>query len=81
VIHQSNQGLAAARNRAIAAASAKYILPLDSDNKLHRNYLTRAVEILDVHPSLDVVYGNPILFGEESGVRRVGPFEFGKLRM
>src|SRR5579863_4843888 len=34
VIRQPNQGLAAARNAAIARASGEYILPLDSDNQI-----------------------------------------------
>ncbi|GHT06031.1 hypothetical protein FACS1894139_10970 [Planctomycetales bacterium] len=34
IITQKNQGVCAARNRAIAAAGGKYIYPLDSDDKI-----------------------------------------------
>lgn len=72
IIHQLNQGLAAARNNGISIAKGKYILPLDSDNKLHNNYLAKAIQILENDSSIDVVYGNPMFFGNESGVRRIG---------
>ncbi|MGL5195420.1 MAG: glycosyltransferase family A protein, partial [Chroococcales cyanobacterium] len=58
VIHQSNQGLAAARNTGIKKAQGRYILPLDADNKIKPDYITEAVAILDEHPEVGVVYGN-----------------------
>lgn len=79
VIRQRNQGLAAARNNAITIARGKYILPLDSDNKLHKNYLTKAVAILEKDNSIGVVYGKPIFFGDEQGLREVGEFDFERL--
>lgn len=83
-IRQPNQGLAAARNNGIAAAKGKYILPLDSDNRLHQNYLTTAVELLEADASLDVVYGNPQLFGDADalrplGLKRLSAFDLGKM--
>jgi glycosyltransferase involved in cell wall biosynthesis len=77
VIHQRNQGLAAARNSAIAAARGEYLLPLDCDNKLLPAYFEQAVQILDATPSIDVVYGDPIFFGDDSGTRSVGDFDIG----
>lgn len=78
VINQPNQGLAAARNNAIMAAKGKYILPLDADNKLHKNYF-KAIDVLDKNNSVDVVYGNPILFGDEEAVKETTGFEIEKL--
>lgn len=69
IIHQNNLGLAAARNNAIKIAKGKYIIPLDSDNKLHINYLTKAIDILENNASIDVVYGNKMVFGNEEGLR------------
>ena len=79
ILHQQNQGLAAARNNAISIAKGKFIIPLDSDNKLHKNYLTKAVEILEDKPEVDVVYGNPVFFGDEEGVKSIGEFSISKI--
>lgn len=70
VIQQKNQGLAAARNNAIIQSHGKYILPLDADNKLHDNYLIKAIDILEQNPNVDIVYGDCMLFGEQNGLRK-----------
>lgn len=74
VINQTNQGLAAARNNGIKAAKGAYILPLDADNKIRSAYITKAVEILDKHPEVGVVYGNAEFFGEKTGIHVVPDF-------
>ncbi|WP_055562272.1 glycosyltransferase family 2 protein [Hymenobacter sp. AT01-02] len=79
VIRQTNQGLAAARNAGISSARGEYIIPLDSDNKLHTNYLTKALKILDDSPEVGVVYGKPFFFGEETGLKEVGGYNFSKI--
>jgi len=56
VIHTTNQGLASARNNGIKAAQGDYILPLDSDDKIGREYLAEAVNILDNNPGIGIVY-------------------------
>lgn len=81
IIQQTNQGLAAARNNGIATARGKYIIPLDSDNKLHKNYLTLAIELLEQDPSIDIVYGRPMFFGTSDGVRDAGLKEIGDFRL
>jgi glycosyltransferase involved in cell wall biosynthesis len=72
VIRQQNQGLAAARNNAIAVAKGRYILPLDSDNKLDESYFTKGISLLDNNESIDVVYGNALFFGATDGIRNAG---------
>src|SRR5262245_16412104 len=47
VIFQNNTGLGQARNNGIMEAKGKYILPLDSDNKIRPEYLIKAIEILE----------------------------------
>jgi glycosyltransferase involved in cell wall biosynthesis len=79
VINQHNQGLAAARNNGIRVASGPYILPLDSDNRLHANYLTKAIDILDSNPELDIVYGDAQFFGAKAEVNQVGVFDFPRM--
>ncbi len=81
VINQQNQGLAASRNNGIRAARGRYILPLDSDNKIHPEYITLGIEILDKRPEVGVVYGKPELFGN-GGARNypeVGVFDLHQL--
>ncbi|MDF7810186.1 glycosyltransferase family A protein [Hymenobacter sp. YC55] len=77
VINQSNQGLAAARNNGINIASGEYIIPLDSDNMLEEAYLKTGVGILEKDPSVDVVYGDAIFFGDNDGIRKTGLSEAG----
>jgi glycosyltransferase involved in cell wall biosynthesis len=75
VIHQENQGLAIARNHGISLAKGRYILPLDSDNKIRPNYITKAIKILDRQPEVGVVYGNFEFFGGVAGIKEVPEFD------
>ena len=77
--HQSNQGLAETRNTGIAKARGKYILPLDSDNKIRPEYIPKAIEILDKNSEIGIVYGNPEYFGERTGVWSVPEFNINKI--
>lgn len=65
IFHQKNSGLGNARNQGIKLSKGKYILPLDSDNKVRYPYLNTAIEILENNSSIDVVYGDAINFGEQ----------------
>jgi len=75
VLHQENQGFAIARNHGISLAKGRYILPLDSDNKIRPNYITKAIEILDTQPEVGVVYGNFEFFGGVTGIKKVPEFD------
>lgn len=79
VIQQENLGLATARNNGIIASSGEYVIPLDSDNILHKNYLTKAIQILDKNSGIDIVYGNRMYFGKEEGLRSIGEFSFSRI--
>jgi glycosyltransferase involved in cell wall biosynthesis len=65
IIHQDNLGLADARNNAIMMSKGEYILPLDADNRIRPDYLSKAVEILDNNPEIGVVYAYAKTFGDE----------------
>jgi len=67
VLHTGNQGLAAARNSGIAAASGEFILPLDADDTITAEYLEKGVSLLEADPSIGVVYGFADYFGARTG--------------
>jgi len=67
IIRQPNAGPAAARNRAVAAASGDYILPLDADDRIDPTYVEKAIAVLETRPEVGVVYCRAMKFGAESG--------------
>lgn len=75
VIHQRNMGLAAARNAGIEAASGKYILPLDADDKTAEGFLPEAVRIAESDPGICVVTGKYRLFGLTESDPQGAPYE------
>ncbi|MGZ7030396.1 MAG: glycosyltransferase family 2 protein [Thermoanaerobaculia bacterium] len=81
VIHQENQGVAAARNTGIAAARGEYILPLDADNRVRSDYPVVAMEVLDADRSIGVVYGDCEIFGKQRGPRHIPDFDLHRLHL
>lgn len=75
VLRQPNAGLAAARNALIEAASGRYILPLDADNRLCPGFIERALAAFHDDPRLGVVYGDRTLFGAQAGRLHVPDFD------
>jgi glycosyltransferase involved in cell wall biosynthesis len=63
----NNCGLASARNFGISKASGKYILPLDSDDKIGAEYIEKAVSIIESNDSIGIVYCKANFFGDETG--------------
>jgi glycosyltransferase involved in cell wall biosynthesis len=55
-IHQSNQGLAAARNTGIQAARGRYVALLDSDDMWTPDYLARMMSLARQEPKTAVFY-------------------------
>lgn len=62
-IYQDNKGLSGARNTAILHSSGKYLLPLDSDDKIANHYLLNGVDFLERHSDYSVYYGKAEFFG------------------
>ena len=75
VIRQENKGLAAARNAGITASLGDYVLPLDADNRLRPDWITRGIGILDSQAEIGVVYGDAQCFGTCTNRWTVGPFD------
>lgn len=64
VLHQSNQGPSAARNRGLRDARGELVVFLDSDDILLPGYLTSQIRFLQEHPQTDVVYCDAEIFGD-----------------
>lgn len=79
VVHQENQGLAAARNRGIELATGRYVLPLDADNRLRPGFPEAAMRLLDEDPRVGVVYGDRLELGLRSGPVQVPEFDLDML--
>lgn len=68
IVHTENVGLARARNNGIRTATGEYILPLDADDKIGNEYLEAAVNILDKHSDIGIVYCQAAYFGDRDGL-------------
>ena len=79
IIHQENTGLGKARNNGIKAANAPYVIPLDADNKLRHDYITKGISFLDDNTEIGLVYGNNRQFGMYDQDVIVGEFDASRL--
>lgn len=78
LITENENIISSSRNRAIRASSGKYILPLDSDDLIHPDYVEEAVKILEAEPDVAVVTCNAIFFGSKRGKWRLPEYDFSK---
>lgn len=79
VLRQENQGPGAARNRGLAAAAGRFILPLDADNRLRPGFPDRAMQVLEEDPAVGVVYSDRWDFGLRTGPVAVPAFDLDRL--
>ena len=64
---ENKKGLPAARNTGIAAATGKYILPLDADDIIAPTYMEKGVAVLENRPEVGICYCKARLFGLKRG--------------
>ncbi|MEW7314373.1 glycosyltransferase family A protein [Buttiauxella gaviniae] len=67
ILHKSNGGLASARNAGIEKATGKYIVALDSDDVIDKDYIGKLVKVLD-QSDAKIAYSRALLFGARSGL-------------
>jgi glycosyltransferase involved in cell wall biosynthesis len=77
-LKKENGGLSDARNAGIAIANGKYILPLDADDKIGREYLADAVVVLEKNDDIKIVYADAEFFGGKSGKWELEEFNLDK---
>ena len=75
-VETPNEGVSAARNKAIRIAQGKYILPLDGDDLLNPDYVTLATQVLEKNSSIGLICSNTEFFGSKSGVSPVPDFDW-----
>lgn len=73
-VYQQNGGLSSARNFGISQALGEYILPLDADDKISKDYVFLVIKAFQEDVSLKVVYSKVEKFGEESGIWELPEF-------
>jgi len=76
VLHQENQGLAKARNNGIKLAKGDYILPLDADNKIRHEHLSKSIELFKKNANIDIIYGNKQHFDQDNELVVVNDYDF-----
>ncbi|HRZ96311.1 MAG TPA: glycosyltransferase family A protein [Paludibacter sp.] len=64
---QENKGVAAARNYAVSLTKGEYILPVDADNMISKEFISKALAILLAKPEVKVVVPKAEFFGDKSG--------------
>lgn len=74
VIYQENMGAMGARNNGIRNSIGKYILPLDADNRIMPQMISKAVQILENDPRVSIVYSDREMFGIANETKKVGTF-------
>lgn len=78
LITENENIISSSRNRAIRASSGKYILPLDSDDLIHPDYVGEAVKILEAKPDVAIVTCDAAFFGSKRGKWKLPEYEFSK---
>lgn len=66
-IEKENGGVADARNKGIRLAKGDWILPLDGDDIIAKDYLKLAVDIILKKPDTGIIYCKANLFGAQEG--------------
>lgn len=76
VFHTEHLRPAGARNYGIQKAEGTYILPVDSDDRIHEEYMEKAVKMIESNPRIGVVYCKAELFGEKNGSWNLPDYSF-----
>jgi glycosyltransferase involved in cell wall biosynthesis len=73
-VRQENRGPAAARNTGFSFSSGEYLVFLDGDDMLHKDYVETCLQVYDSNPALNIVYCDAELFENKTGLWKLHPF-------
>ena len=76
---KQNEGLGKTRNYGIAKSKGNYILPLDSDNQLIKDFTKDAIAVFEKNQDVGVVYGHAQYFGQKNGFWEVDDYKLEKM--
>jgi len=76
---KQNEGLGKTRNYGIEMSNGIYILPLDSDNQLIKDFTQDAIDFFEKNYEFGVVYGDSEYFGDRTGLWKVAEYDFKKI--
>lgn len=76
---QSNAGACTARNHAIAISTGEFILPIDGDDTITPDFISKAVEIFMKDKEVKVVSPRSDFFGERTGEWNLPTFSLQKI--
>src|SRR5690606_29174770 len=79
--YQVNSGPSIARNNGIRQAKGMYILPLDSDDLISKDYISEAIKAFEYDSAVKVVYCEAEKFGEKEGRWKLKPFSLKSLAL
>ena len=74
IINTVNQGVARARNLGFSQSFGQYILFIDNDDLIDKNYIKNAVNHLENNGDLSFVYPDVVFFGDVRGLHRSNNF-------
>lgn len=79
VFRQPNGGVCRARNHAVSEARGRFILPVDSDDRISPTVISAAVAVMESDPRVRVVIPRAEFFGDRTGEWRLPDYSPGLL--
>ncbi|MCX2837489.1 glycosyltransferase family A protein [Salinimicrobium sp. MT39] len=78
-LYQLNKGVSSARNFGIFHSNGDFILPLDADDKISKEYIRLAMDAFRQEPDLTLVYSEAETFGTIEEKWKLQPFSLNNL--
>lgn len=75
LVDQKNQGQSRTRNTGAKNAKGKYLLFLDSDDKIDSTFIEKCVNVLEKNPKTKIVYSQSAYFGAREGEWKLPEYE------